>query len=706
MQTDTLTRFFDSFLSSSDEKITIRFLRDAGKTGTAADARAGKSGTVADLLPAIKRENKTTWGAYFVVNSTGGKPGTNDSDVQHARALFIDVDGAACPEFFPVEPSAILRRSDGGGFHVYWFLNDTPEDVADMAAWTAAQKTLIHYYKSDKTIHNPARLMRIPGTVNHKEKANGAVYELDKLTGERYDIDAVIMGHTSEDARKKAARLAIRRLFKGAKMEDGDGRHRAFVQVVFILNDYGFTGDAAKAELARANEKYNADPYTPEELEKFLSSQKYAKGAKGNKAVEKAAEEQAKIDRMTEAVKNWYYVRQQDAFFMEGSNVPVTPQGFSAKFSYLLGAVNPAKFVFLHDCIKQYESFVYDPGADTDIPTRAGIDRNMYTPPEIAPIETRPDWFLKHIEYLIPDKIERGHFLNYFAYLVQNPGKKVMHGVLIIGRQGVGKSILARVFSQIFGAANVAAPHNENLSGNFTGWAKHCQLVIINELMQVDKKDFNNKIKPFISEPEIEIREMYKAPYTIKNCMNMLAFSNHDNALYIDKDDRRWFVVKSEAAKKNAAYYDTLIDAMDNRAGEVLHFFQSRDISAFRPGAEPPTTEAKRDMVAGCMSDLEAWIVEGLESGAAPFDGDITTVEDIRDNIPRSMQGKFINAKRIARLLREHGASPVGERIRVGGVRRRFWVLRDAESWTDDAIKAKVREQYGAEEVESFGLVV
>ena len=704
MQTETMTRFFDSLLTDKNEKITIRFLRDAGKTGTAADARAGKSGTVAALLPLIKKENKSTWGAYYVVNSTGGKAGTNDADVQAARALFIDVDGAICPDFFAVPPSAILRRSDGGGYHVYWFLS---EPVTDLAAWTAAQKTLIHFYKSDKTIHNPARLMRIPGTANHKETAAGAVYEIKDLSGVRYTMDAVIVGHTSEDSRRTAARKAIKRLFHGAKMQDGEGRHAAFVRVVFILNDYGFTGDDARAELARANEKWLEEPYPAAELEKFLHSQKYAKGTPGNKTAEKAAEEQARIDRMTAALKDWYYVRQQDSFFLEGDPTPITPAGFGAKFSYLLGQVNPAKFCFLHDCIKQYESYEYDPAEPQDIPVRAGINRNMYTPPEVEPSDETPKWFLDHIEYLIPEKAEREHFLNYFAYLIQNPGKKVMHGILIIGRQGIGKSILSRVLEQIFGRDNVASPHNENLSGNFTGWAKHCQIVVINELMQVDKKDFNNKIKPFITEPTIEIREMYKAPYKIKNCMNMVAFSNHDNALYIDRDDRRWFIVKSEAEKKSPAYYDALIEAMDTRAGEVLGYFQRRDVSAFRPGAEPLKTAAKLEVIQGSVSDLEAWIAEGIESGDAPFECDVVSLEDIRDALPRTMQNKYVSANRLARILTRLGAKPTKERVRVAGVRRRYWKLRGAAAWTDEKAVELVRSHYGAEDGgESAGLVM
>jgi phage/plasmid-associated DNA primase len=277
-----------------------------------------------------------------------------------------------------------------------------------------------------------------------------------------------------------------------------------------------------------------------------------------------------------------------------------------------------------------------------------------------------------------------------------------MHGVLIVGKQGIGKSILQKVFSAVFGESNVVAPHNENLTGQFTGWAKHCQIVVINELMQVDKKDFNNKIKPFITEPHVEIREMYKAPYVIKNCMNIIAFSNHDNAVYVEKDDRRWFIIKSDAVKKEAEYYDTLIDKMNTCSGEVLNYLQNLDISEFREGAAPPMTAAKRDIIEYSTPDLDAWITETIESCAAPCDADIITIDDLRNALPRQLQNGYATANRIGKILRDCNCIRSTERITVGGVKKRFWVLRNYDKYKSlEQLKSAVSTTYGGEGVES-----
>ena len=700
MNKKTAVDFFSALLSDPAEKVTFRCFKDRDKTGDQKlDAKKAILGEVSKVLPLLEKVNASTWGTYFIVNATNG--GTADKDVTHARALFIDIDDSAAPEFYALDPSCVLRRSDGGGYHIYWFLRGKE---TDLEKWASIQKTLIRYYKSDKTIHNPARLMRIPGSANHKEGRNSSTYEIFSMTEKRYTMDEVLLAHTDEKARLRKARRDIAHVFDGEKLEDGEGRHAAFVKVAFILNDYGFSGADAKKELLRANEKYLKTPYTDEELDTFLKSQKYAKNENGAVAVGIALELQQKIDHMKDRLKNWYYVAQDDKYF-SGKTV-LSTAGFNNFFMEDAGGVTPSRFCAQYKCLRTYARVTYDPAEEKEIREGDNIILNEYEAPELEPVEKNPDWFLSHIEYLIPEKIEREHFLNYLSYLIQNPGEKIMHGVLIIGRQGIGKSILHRVFCQIFGESNVSAPHNENLSGSFTGWARHCQLVVINELMQVDKRDFVNKIKPFITEPHVEIREMYRAPYTIKNCMNFIAFSNHDNALYVEKDDRRWFVVNSPAVRKAPEYYDTLIDNIDNRCGEVLHYLQTRDISAFRPGATPPMTKAKQTIIDYSVSDLEAWIVDAIESKSAPFDCDLVTIQDIRDNLPRQMQNGYTTQNRIVKILTDAGAVKLENRIATpDGSYKSFWAVRDVEKYAAKAYAEKyIKGVFGSSEKSGFSV--
>lgn len=94
----------------------------------------------------------------------------NSSGVELARCLFAEWDGLDLASVagrldshgLPV-PTCVVWS--GGGVHVYWRL---AEPVIDLELWRACQKRLIALLDSDKCIHDPARIMRLPGFFNHK----------------------------------------------------------------------------------------------------------------------------------------------------------------------------------------------------------------------------------------------------------------------------------------------------------------------------------------------------------------------------------------------------------------------------------------------------------------------------------------------------------------------------------------------------------
>ena len=65
--------------------------------------------------------------------------------------------------------------------HAYWRLHEPCEDLS---AWTTVQKTIANKFKTDKTISNPSRIMRVPGTISfppERKQARGYVTEIVTL---------------------------------------------------------------------------------------------------------------------------------------------------------------------------------------------------------------------------------------------------------------------------------------------------------------------------------------------------------------------------------------------------------------------------------------------------------------------------------------------------------------------------------------------
>jgi len=89
-------------------------------------------------------------------------------------ALYADIDFKTTPEEdarrrladCPCSPSIMVRS--GGGLHCYWLLRE-PFDLPEEAeAVYLLLRRLAHHLGGDMTAAEPARVLRVPGTTNHK----------------------------------------------------------------------------------------------------------------------------------------------------------------------------------------------------------------------------------------------------------------------------------------------------------------------------------------------------------------------------------------------------------------------------------------------------------------------------------------------------------------------------------------------------------
>jgi hypothetical protein len=118
----------------------------------------------------LSRANKDGQNIYAGANPRKAIGGSTAEDVAQANCLFVDFDNVgvdAARERIEAAklPTATLTISSGHGCHLYWRL-DKP--LTNLAEFTELQKALIRALDSDKAIHDPARIMRLPGFLNVK----------------------------------------------------------------------------------------------------------------------------------------------------------------------------------------------------------------------------------------------------------------------------------------------------------------------------------------------------------------------------------------------------------------------------------------------------------------------------------------------------------------------------------------------------------
>ena len=129
------------------------------------------AGKLAEAAESLFYDNQHGQHIYAGANPRRRWGGTRSKDVACARCLFVDFDGidsdAAKERWHSARlPTPTLTISSGHGVHAYWCL---AEPVTNLSLWSALQKKLIALLDSDSAIHDPARIMRLPGFINHKQ---------------------------------------------------------------------------------------------------------------------------------------------------------------------------------------------------------------------------------------------------------------------------------------------------------------------------------------------------------------------------------------------------------------------------------------------------------------------------------------------------------------------------------------------------------
>jgi hypothetical protein len=235
--------------------------------------------------------------------------------------------------------------------------------------------------------------------------------------------------------------------------------------------------------------------------------------------------------------------------------------------------------------------------------------------------------WIKHLERMIPDQREREHVLNVMAFKVQHPNRKINHAVLHGGNPGSGKDTLWAPFFWAVGGEslkNVSLVRNEEITSQW-GYALETEVLVINELRQSEAKDrraLENTLKPLIAAPPefLSVQRKGLAPYDLVNRLLVVSFSNERVAINLPSDDRRWFVVWSDAPRmtdEEGAVMWTWLNAGGKSA--VAAWLHARNVSAFNPGASPFLTEAKAIMVEAGMSGAESFLVDLMRNRLGEF---------------------------------------------------------------------------------------
>ena len=612
-------------------------------------------------------------GSYIIDRFRDGHVSASSANIEHVLVMVLDDIGtkSRAPEL----PPTWIMETSPGNFQWGYTFSEQPtkhEFAAAIIAIAAAGYT-------DPGAINPVRNFRLPGSVNHK---NGFASRLVELHKEREytleEICAALEVTPAESGTGSVVGVAVDAApddvvewlaGRGEVLERGnssgwwgvkcpnsaehsDGQigarylpsSRAFACFHGHCQDWG--SESFLAWVASEGGPKHAHGFRSELVATLMQSV----AAKLNPtpafpdaaAATIAQVEQRELGRVAKADwwTKWAYVQDDESFFDLEDRRLISRSTFNAIYRHVtcmsIHGSKPRR-VEASICFDEnrqangahsLSGITYAAGGSTLV-TRDGLvfgNRWRDHRPEALPGDVGP--WLRHLERMIPDQMERAHFVAALAHKVQYPGTKINHAILIGGNHGSGKDTLMAPFFWAIGGStksNCALVKNEELHSQW-GYALECEVMEIAELRQADAKDrraLENALKPIIAAPPelLPVNRKGLHPYMALNRIFVVAFTNERGAISLPSEDRRWFVIWCEADRLSEADASALWTWYTRQDGfaHVAHYLSTYDVSAWCPTAPPPMTEAKMILIDAAMSPAEAALISAIRGRVGDF---------------------------------------------------------------------------------------
>jgi len=332
------------------------------------------------------------------------------------------------------------------------------------------------------------------------------------------------------------------------------------------------------------------------------------------------------------------------------------------------------------------DTITFEPGKDPIYEDENGTAfLNLWMPSGIKPVEGDVEPFIRHLNLIFDqDQVAVDFMLNFMAHMLQHPDIKMMCAPLIIGGQGIGKSMTVEFFARLIGQHNTAFIDLNDLSSQFNAYAR-AHLIVVNEFSSAVSKTVRALLKGLITSPTLSLNQKNVAAIQIPNRANLMLFSNDPASLPLERDDRRYFAFISRAKRQPPAYYTELANWMaGDGAAYTLHFLLHRDLSQFNPHAAPPPNASRDALIHEAMSDQHQTLLELFEAAQPPFASDLIVTSDVAEFM-NSQRGPRFTVRHVAAFLQQIGAAALGQCRIVdtdGSVRKpRVWAVHNTENW-------------------------
>ncbi len=610
--------------------------------------------------------NKTGKSVYFVPanfqlpDDTTKNP--KNSDIESSHFLWVDIDPEGAGDV-GAERTRILRRVEdgtpgvpkptgivcsGNGFQLYWKLREavTPGEAA------AKNKWLIEKLGGDKSAFNPARLMRVAGTVNYPTKTKvkkGRKPERAYLVSwdETRIYEAGIFPSVEAPPQQKRTGDETRADFVSARLSQMDFDH---------LPLHG----ELRALIVSGNDPIDTDRFTDRSKAVWHAAQEMVRaGLKDeiiysiltdhNFRISDHVLDQANSDRAARRTISRARLSVEDPTLAEmntkhsvisyvGGKCMVTvevpsPNDPSVTMLRLQSTTEFCnaygnKYVEVdegrkksmghwwlqHPRRRQYDTLVFRPGEPEEIGNSLNLWKGFAVTPQPG------DWskLRRHIVDVLADGIQEhaDYILSWVAWMVQNPDRRAEVALVLKGGRGTGKGTFANALRAIFGRHALQVSSAKHVAGDFNAHLRSVVFLFSDESYFPGAKASEGTLKRLLTEETLFIEAKGRDGEEVPNCLHVLMASNEDWVVPAGMDERRFAVFEVSASRAQDEAYFAEINA-ELAAGGVeafLYDMLAMDLGNWHP-RRVPQTNALLDQKLNSLTPLQEWVYGLLQEG-------------------------------------------------------------------------------------------
>jgi len=300
----------------------------------------------------------------------------------------------------------------------------------------------------------------------------------------------------------------------------------------------------------------------------------------------------------------------------------------------------------------------------------------------------------------------RDHMLQWMAFTILHPERKINHMLMLGSGEGCGKDYL------LYPMIHALGDHSQTISGeelteDFNDYLLSTKHLHVNETELGDRREalaISAKLKPLAAAPPERLRVNQKGikKISVRNLLSVSMTTNTQLPLRLNGPSRRIYAIWSDLNTRDIsgqmtpqwlAYWRDRWDWMKGGGVEACVWYLRNcvDLASFDPGAPPPVTEFLKDIQDASKSPQQQTLEAFIEQKVGSFKSDLITGSDASNTLRAGEQfrpdlmyskGEYFTPVKIGLLLREMPQA-IRRRMYTGEGQPQVWIIRNDSKYVD-----------------------